>query len=97
MILALGYSSLHRLQSIPFDFIKIDRSFVQNTSEESDTIIRATLLMAREFRCKTIAEGIETDAQRIHLSDLGSDYLQGYYYAKPMSANDFISWYNKNY
>lgn len=92
-----GYSSLHRLQSIPFDFIKIDRSFVQNTSEESDTIIRATLLMAREFRCKTIAEGIETDAQRIHLSELGSDYLQGYFYAKPMSANDFISWYNKNY
>ncbi|BCO19959.1 hypothetical protein KUC3_28160 [Alteromonas sp. KC3] len=92
-----GYSSLHRLQSMPFDFIKIDRSFVQNTSEESDTIIRATLLMAREFRCKTIAEGIETDAQRVHLADLGTDYLQGYYYAKPMSASDFISWYNKNY
>ena len=53
--------------------------------------------MAREFRCKTIAEGIETDAQRVHLADLGTDYLQGYYYAKPMSASDFISWYNKNY
>ena len=92
-----GYSSLHRLQSMPFDFIKIDRSFVQNTSEESDTIIRATLLMAREFRCKTIAEGIETDQQRAHLAALGSDYLQGYFYAKPMCASDFISWYNKNY
>ena len=92
-----GYSSLHRLQSVPFDFIKIDRSFVQNTSEESDTIIRATLLMAREFGCQTIAEGIETEAQREHLAALGTDYLQGYYYAKPMNASDFITWYNENY
>ena len=92
-----GYSSLHRLQSVPFDFIKIDRSFVQNTSEESDTIIRATLLMAREFGCKTIAEGIETEAQRQHLAALGTDYLQGFYYAKPMSASNFITWYNENY
>lgn len=92
-----GYSSLHRLQSLPFDFIKIDSSFVQNTSEESDTIIRATLLMAREFRCKTIAEGIETDVQRAHLAELGCDYIQGYFYAKPMSARHFISWYNENY
>jgi EAL domain-containing protein (putative c-di-GMP-specific phosphodiesterase class I) len=82
---------------MPFNFIKIDRSFVQNTSEESDTIIRATLLMAREFGCQTIAEGIETEAQREHLAALGTDYLQGYYYAKPMNASDFITWYNENY
>lgn len=92
-----GYSSLHRLQSMPFDFIKIDRSFVQNSSEESDTIMRATLLMAREFSCKTVAEGIETNEQLEHLAALGADYLQGYYFAKPMSASDFTSWYNDNY
>ena len=92
-----GYSSLSRLQSMPCDFIKIDRSFVQNSSEESDTIIRATLLMAREFGCKTIAEGIETEQQKQHLSQLGTDYLQGFYFAKPMNANDLISWYNENY
>jgi len=92
-----GYSSLNRLQSMPFNFIKIDRSFIQNSSEESDTIIRATLLMAKEFGCKTIAEGIETEQQRQHLSQLGTDYLQGFYFAKPMNANDLISWYNENY
>ena len=92
-----GYSSLSRLQSMPCDFIKIDRSFVQNSSEESDTIIRATLLMAKEFGCKTIAEGIETEQQRQHLAQLGTDYLQGFYFAKPMSASDLISWYNENY
>ena len=92
-----GYSSLSRLQSMPCDFIKIDRSFVQNSSEESDTIIRATLLMAKEFGCKTIAEGIETEEQKLHLAHLGTDYLQGFYFAKPMNASDLISWYNENY
>lgn len=92
-----GYSSLSRLQSMPCDFIKIDRSFVQNSSEESDTIIRATLLMAKEFGCKTIAEGIETEEQKLHLAQLGTDYLQGFYFAKPMNAGDLISWYNENY
>lgn len=92
-----GYSSLSRLQSIPFDFIKIDRSFIQNTTEESDTIVRATILMAKEFGCKTIAEGIETAEHEAHVAMLGADYLQGFYFAKPMNANHFISWYNENY
>nr|WP_232380301.1 EAL domain-containing protein [Alteromonas macleodii] len=70
---------------------------MQNSSEESDTIIRATLLMAKEFGCKTIAEGIETEQQSQHLSQLGTDYLQGFYFARPMNANDLISWYNENY
>ena len=91
-----GFSSLSRLQSIPCDYIKIDRSFVQNTSEESDTIMRATMLIAREFGCKTIAEGIETPEQMQHLKHLGVDYLQGFYYSKPMRSNDFVTWYNEN-
>jgi|TARA_Y100001970_G_scaffold117308_1_gene145931 EAL domain-containing protein (putative c-di-GMP-specific phosphodiesterase class I) len=53
--------------------------------------------MAKEFGCKTIAEGIETEQQRQHLSQLGTDYLQGFYFARPMNANDLISWYNENY
>ncbi|WP_232368291.1 putative bifunctional diguanylate cyclase/phosphodiesterase [Alteromonas sp. MB-3u-76] len=89
-----GFSSLFRLQNMPFNFIKIDRSFVQNGSEESDTIIRATLLMAKEFGCKTIAEGIETNEQREHLAKLGTDYLQGFYFAKPLELAELKSWYN---
>lgn len=91
-----GYSSLHRLQSMPCDFIKIDRSFVQNTDEGSGTIVRATMLIAQEFGCKTIAEGIETHEQVERLTGLGVDYLQGFLYSKPMCANDFITWYNEN-
>ncbi|MDB2330562.1 EAL domain-containing protein [Alteromonas sp.] len=91
-----GFSSLSRLQSLACDFIKIDRSFVQNTNEESDTILRATMLIANEFGCKTVAEGIETVEHVERVKQLGVNYLQGFYYAKPMAASDFISWYNKN-
>lgn len=92
-----GYSSLSRLASMPCDFVKIDRSFVQNTSEGSDTIMRATMLIAQEFGCKTIAEGIETNTQMLHIKSLGVNYFQGFYYAKPMQSSDLITWYNENY
>jgi diguanylate cyclase (GGDEF)-like protein len=91
-----GYSSLHRLQSMPCDFIKIDRSFVQNTDEGSGTIVRATMFIAREFGCKTIAEGIETPEQVERLTGLGVDYLQGFLYSTPMCSTDFTTWYNEN-
>ncbi|CAD5265085.1 Diguanylate cyclase/phosphodiesterase (GGDEF & EAL domains) with PAS/PAC sensor [Alteromonas sp. 38] len=91
-----GYSSLSRLQSMPCDFIKIDRSFVQNTNEGSDTIMRATMLIANEFGCKTIAEGIETLDQMNHIKTLGVDFIQGFLYAKPMPLSDLKTWYNEN-
>ncbi|QJR82891.1 EAL domain-containing protein [Alteromonas pelagimontana] len=91
-----GFSSLSQLQSLNFDHIKIDRTFVQNLEEGSDTIIRATVLIAREFGCKTIAEGIETPEHAAHLKAMGVDYLQGYYYAKPLSLTDLLHWYNNN-
>lgn len=91
-----GYSSLSRLQSMDCDCIKIDRSFVKSSDEGNDTILRATALIANEFGCKTIAEGVETATQIERLRDLGADYFQGFYFARPMNKNDFINWYNKN-
>ena len=92
-----GYSSLSQLQSLKCDYIKIDKSFVQNPAEGSDTIIRATMLIAQEFHCKTIAEGIETEAQAQRLTAMGVDHLQGYLYAKPLTNEDLIRWYNNNH
>ncbi|GEA10545.1 bifunctional diguanylate cyclase/phosphodiesterase [Alteromonas sp. KUL49] len=91
-----GYSSLSRLQSMDCDFIKIDRSFVKNSDEGNDTILRATVLIANEFDCKTVAEGVETETQIERLRALGTDFFQGFYFARPMNKNDFIDWYNKN-
>lgn len=89
-----GYSSLSQLQSLPVNFVKIDKSFVDNIEGKGEAIIRATLFIAHELNCKTIAEGVETKEQAIALSAMGVDYLQGYYFAKPMKNEDLIVWQN---
>jgi diguanylate cyclase (GGDEF)-like protein len=89
-----GYSSLSQLQSLPVNYVKIDKFFVDNIEGKGEAIIRATLFIARELNCKTIAEGVETKEQAIALSAMGVDYLQGYYFAKPMKNEDLIVWQN---
>jgi diguanylate cyclase (GGDEF)-like protein len=91
-----GYSSLSQLQSLQFDHIKIDRSFVQNLEEGSETIIRATLLMAKEFSCITVAEGIESQSHVDRLNSVGVDLFQGYYFSKPMLNNAIPIWLSKH-
>jgi diguanylate cyclase (GGDEF)-like protein len=91
-----GFSSLSQLELLSFDHIKIDKSFVQSTEESSNTIIRATILMAQELGAKTIAEGIETIDHANRLRAMGVDCLQGYYYAKPLPARKLLQWY-QNY
>lgn len=90
-----GYSSLSQLQSLNFDIIKIDRSFVQALDDGSDTIIRATNFIAKEFGCKVIAEGVETETQRIQLKEMGVDLFQGYYFSKPVVSRDLLLWNEK--
>ena len=89
-----GYSSLSQLQTLPVNYVKIDKSFVDNIEGKGDAIIRATLFIARELNCKTVAEGVETREQALALSAMGVDYLQGYYFAKPMKNADLAIWKN---
>jgi diguanylate cyclase (GGDEF)-like protein len=89
-----GYSSLSQLQSLPVNYVKIDKSFVDNIEGKGEAIIRATLFIARELNCQTIAEGVETKEQAMALSAMGVDYLQGYYFARPMKNEDLIVWQN---
>ncbi|MEO1927119.1 MAG: EAL domain-containing protein [Nautiliaceae bacterium] len=82
-----GYSSLTYLKDLPTDYIKIDMSFIKNI-EKSDkdlAIVETIINFAHKFKLKTIAEGIETEQQIKILQKLKCDYLQGYYFAKPMS------------
>lgn len=74
--------------------MKIDKSFVDNIEGKGDAIIRATLFIAHELNCKTIAEGVETKEQAIALSAMGVDYIQGYYFAIPLKNEDLIVWQN---
>lgn len=87
-----GYSSLSQLQTLNFDTIKIDRSFVSNIAQGGEAIIRATMFIAKEFGCKTVAEGIENEYEAQVLSEMGVDYLQGFLFAKPMLNDDIAGW-----
>jgi diguanylate cyclase (GGDEF)-like protein len=83
-----GYSSLSHVHRLPLDKIKIDRSFVTDieTDASSRKIVRSLLTLSKDLKITCIVEGVETDAQLKVLTKLGCTYVQGYYFARPMSA-----------
>ena len=83
-----GYSSLSYLHRFPLDTVKIDQSFVHQTGRASDKILRAIVSLARDLGLSTVAEGAETEAEIVLLSQLGCDYAQGYIFGQPLSADE---------
>lgn len=85
-----GYSSLSYLQSFPFDKIKIDRSFIGNmpTNEDSRSIVRAIIALARSLRITVTAEGVETEEQLRLLRSEACNQVQGYLLGRPAPAGD---------
>jgi EAL domain-containing protein (putative c-di-GMP-specific phosphodiesterase class I) len=86
-----GYSSLSYLKKFNIDNIKIDQSFVRNLAPESDDMVlcEAMIAMAHKLGIKVIAEGIETQVQRDLLIRAGCDYGQGYFFSRPVAAEEF--------
>lgn len=89
-----GHSSLASLRRLPAAELKIDRAFVSDlgTSEDARTIVRAVVQMAHTLDLRVVAEGVETAEQRDLLVELGCDELQGFFFAKPMSAAELELW-----
>jgi EAL domain-containing protein (putative c-di-GMP-specific phosphodiesterase class I) len=87
-----GYSSLSYLHQYPLDTLKIDRAFVSNmdSSENSRRIVTSVAHLALALEMDIVAEGIEEKAQFEALRDMGCQYGQGYYMAKPMPADDIV-------
>ena len=85
-----GYSSLSHLRRLPIDTLKIDRSFVSQLDCHDDKrqIAEVVMMLARTLKLDVVAEGAETAAEVNLLHAMGSDFVQGYYYFKPMSAAD---------
>ena len=89
-----GHSSLATLRKLPAAELKIDRAFVTDldTSGDARSIAAAIVKMAHTLDLRVVAEGVETEAQRDWLVQMGCDELQGYLFAKPMSATAVAIW-----
>ncbi|MFH1058679.1 MAG: EAL domain-containing protein, partial [Pseudomonadota bacterium] len=86
-----GHSSLYYLKHFSIDVLKIDRSFIKDLPQDQDAaaIAEAVVSLARSLGHKVIAEGVETEAQLEFLRALGCDYVQGFYYSRPLPAASF--------
>jgi EAL domain-containing protein (putative c-di-GMP-specific phosphodiesterase class I)/FixJ family two-component response regulator len=89
-----GFSSMQQLTRIAFTELKIDQSFVKNAAkqEASRVILKSSLDMARKLKIAAVAEGVELPQDLDLLRELGCDYVQGYFFAKPMDAATFLDW-----
>jgi diguanylate cyclase (GGDEF)-like protein len=87
-----GYSSLNLINLMPLDVLKIDASLIKTctTSKKSALLLETIISMAHRLQLDVVAEGVDTDEQKEKMHQLECDYIQGYYYAKPLSPNDFI-------
>ena len=89
-----GFAPLMRLQSIPFDELVIDRSFLARAAESPTAriIFESAIDLAKKLKLMPTVEGVETEAQLRMAKDVGAEIAQGYLIGKPMSANEFLIW-----
>jgi len=93
-----GYSSLSYLKTFPIDKLKIDQSFIRGleSDEQDRAIVKAIIAMADALGLRTIAEGIEEEAQAVLLKEYGCQQGQGYMYARPLSEEKFVEFLKYN-
>jgi diguanylate cyclase (GGDEF)-like protein/PAS domain S-box-containing protein len=90
----MGYSSIGYLKKFKADCIKIDRAFIKDIQEnnEDSFIVQSIILMAKGLGLKVVAEGVETEQQLQLLKSLNCQYVQGFYFSKPLPAEEFVQW-----
>lgn len=87
-----GQSSLNMLNSIPVDVLKFDQNFLRSSQNAADTreMIKSLISMAKKLKKKTVFEGVETQVQKDFLKTTDCDYIQGFFYSKPLVEEEFI-------
>lgn len=92
-----GYSSLSYLKDMPVTELKIDKSFVLNLATEvnDQNIVKTVIALAQRFGLETVAEGVEDQASLALLTQLGCDWIQGYYISRPVAPAALIEWFNE--
>lgn len=86
-----GYSSLNMLQNLPVDVLKIDCGFFRNfeKTKKNSAIIKCIIMLAKELEISVVAEGVETKEEVDYLKEVGCSTIQGYYFSKPISLDEF--------
>ncbi len=89
-----GHSNLRQLRDLPFDELKLDRSFIQSSGdgERTSLILESTVEMARKLNLSIVAEGVETMEDWLRVERLGCDLMQGYLTARPMPGDEIPDW-----
>src|SRR5690606_14613980 len=92
-----GYSSLQHLRRLPLSEVKIDRSFVMGMQADPDdaAVVGSIIDLARALGLRVVAEGVEDDTTRRMLIAGGCEVAQGWYYARPMPADDLVAWLSR--
>lgn len=92
-----GYSNLVRVLEYPVDVIKLDKTIIWSAFHDHDNFVtlKNLISMFHDVRRKMVAEGVESEEQMNSLCELGCDYLQGYYYSKPVSEEEFVRFVEK--
>ena len=93
-----GYSSLSYLKRFPIDVLKIDRSFIQDllVNKSDAELVKGILSLAKSLQLTVVAEGVEDIAQVEFLSCHHCAYFQGYYFSKPLSSDDLVTFFTLN-
>jgi EAL domain-containing protein (putative c-di-GMP-specific phosphodiesterase class I) len=89
-----GYSMLGYLKRMPFTALKIDQSFIEGIPGDADSraIVHAMLAVARHFKLKVVAEGVESIEQVEYLRDIGCEFAQGFFYARALSSDTILDY-----
>lgn len=93
-----GESNLNYIIDMPITIIKFDKNLTDayECNTKAEIVMKATVQMAHDLGIKTVSEGVETEEMFGNLSAIGIDYIQGYYFSKPLPAEDFISFIREN-
>jgi len=89
-----GYSSLSLLKDMPLDTLKLDKSFIdaldfEHTDAKENIVTKEIVVLTKRLHIGCLAEGVETKEQRDLLAKYGCDFIQGYYYSKPVPAEEY--------
>jgi len=89
-----GFSSLSQLHRVPFNELKVDKSFVMemDTDREAKAIVKTCIMLGHELNMRVVAEGVESETTLTMLKEMGCDIAQGYYITRPLSEENFQTW-----